>query len=98
MRCHPAPSARPAAPSALSIPARRPAACAKGRRLQGILAMRLPCLLLVALLLALAAGPARAGTQELRLALARLIETLDAGLTRNDLRALRIEINAEIRV
>ncbi len=42
--------------------------------------------------------PAAAGTAELRLSLARLIETLDAGLTRGDLRSLRIEINAEIRV
>jgi hypothetical protein len=42
--------------------------------------------------------PASAGTAELRLSLARLIETLDAGLTRGDLRSLRIEINAEIRV
>jgi len=44
------------------------------------------------------ASPAGAGTQELRLSLARLIETLDAGLTRADLRALRIEVAAEIRV
>jgi hypothetical protein len=59
----------------------------------------LPRFLLPAmLLLACAAAPARAGTQELRLGLARLIETLDAGLTRADLRTLRIEIGAEIRV
>jgi hypothetical protein len=45
-----------------------------------------------------AAAPARAGTPELRIALARLIETLDAGLTRADLRTLRIDANAEIRV
>ncbi|MFZ4407577.1 MAG: hypothetical protein ACOYOH_09555 [Paracraurococcus sp.] len=61
--------------------------------------MPLPRFLLPAmLLLACAAAPARAGTQELRLGLARLIETLDAGLTRADLRTLRIEIGAEIRV
>jgi hypothetical protein len=52
-------------------------------------------LLLLAALLAL---PAQAGQVELRLAVARLIETLDAGLTRADLRALRIEIGAEVRV
>lgn len=43
-------------------------------------------------------GAAQAGVPELRLAVARLIETLDAGLTRTDLRSLRIEIGAEIRV
>jgi len=50
--------------------------------------------------LALAGGilPAQANVPELRLWVARLIETLDAGLTRNDLRALRIEIGAQIRV
>ncbi len=41
---------------------------------------------------------AEAGPAELRLWVARLIETLDAGLTRTDLRSLRIEIGAEIRV
>lgn len=41
---------------------------------------------------------AQAGQAELRLWVARLIETLDAGLTRGDLRNLRIEIGAEIRV
>lgn len=40
----------------------------------------------------------QAGVPELRLWIARLIETLDAGLTRIDLRTLRIEIGAEIRV
>jgi len=49
------------------------------------------------LILALA-SPAGAGQAELRLWLARLIETLDAGLTRADLRSLRIEIGAEIRL
>jgi hypothetical protein len=44
------------------------------------------------------AMPAQAGVAELRLWVARLIETLDAGLTRADLRSLRIEIGAEIRV
>lgn len=54
---------------------------------------------LAALLLAVPlAMPAQAGQAELRLAVARLIETLDAGLTRADLRALRIEIGAETRV
>lgn len=50
------------------------------------------------LALALPLTPAQAGVAELRLAVARLIETLDAGLTRPDLRSLRIEIGAEIRV
>ena len=54
--------------------------------------------LLLGLALALPLAPAQAGVAELRLGVARLIETLDAGLTRNDLRSLRIEIGAEIRV
>jgi hypothetical protein len=41
---------------------------------------------------------AQANPAELRLWVARLIETLDAGLTRADLRSLRIEIGAHIRV
>jgi hypothetical protein len=41
---------------------------------------------------------AQASQAELRLWVARLIETLDAGLTRVDLRSLRIEIGAQIRV
>lgn len=41
---------------------------------------------------------AQANPAELRLWVARLIETLDAGLTRTDLRSLRIEIGAQIRV
>lgn len=54
--------------------------------------------LLLGLTLALPLSPAQAGVAELRLGVARLIETLDAGLTRTDLRSLRIEIGAEIRV
>jgi hypothetical protein len=54
--------------------------------------------LVLSLALALAWAPAQAGVPELRLWVARLIETLDAGLTRGDLRSLRIEIGAEIRV
>lgn len=48
--------------------------------------------------LAAAPAPARAGTPELSLAIARLLESLDAGLSRADLRALRIEIGAELRL
>ena len=59
--------------------------------------MTLPSLML-GLALALPLTPAQAGVPELRLWVARLIETLDAGLTRGDLRNLRIEIGAEIRV
>lgn len=59
--------------------------------------MTLPSLTL-GLALALPWAPAQAGVPELRLWVARLIETLDAGLTRGDLRNLRIEIGAEIRV
>lgn len=59
---------------------------------------RLGTVLAALLLAALAALPAQAGQAELRLAVARLIETLDAGLSRADLRALRIEIGAETRV
>lgn len=56
-------------------------------------------LLVFALFAGLAASaPADAGTPELRLWIARLIESVDAGLTRAELRQLRIEINAEIRV
>ncbi len=54
--------------------------------------------LVLGLALTLPWAPAQAGVPELRLWVARLIETLDAGLTRNDLRVLRIEIGAEIRV
>ncbi len=54
--------------------------------------------LVLGLALALPWAPVQAGVPELRLAVARLIETLDAGLTRADLRNLRIEIGAEIRV
>lgn len=58
--------------------------------------------LLLALTLALP-GPApfaraQANQGEMRLWVARLIETLDAGLTRADLRSLRIEIGAQTRV
>lgn len=53
------------------------------------------CLLLALTLhLGLSATPAWAGPAELRLWIARQIETLDAGLTRGDLRTLRIEIGA----
>jgi hypothetical protein len=54
--------------------------------------------LLLGLALVFPFTPAQAGVAELRLSVARLIETLDAGLTRTDLRTLRIEIGAEIRV
>jgi hypothetical protein len=59
-------------------------------------------LLTAALLLTigLVAAPrsAVAGVPELRLAVARLIESLDAGLGPAELRQQRIDINAEIRV
>lgn len=54
--------------------------------------------LVLGLLLAMPLESAQAGQAELRLWVARLIETLDAGLTRADLRHLRIEIGAEIRI
>ena len=54
--------------------------------------------LLLGLALVVPFSPARAGVAELRLWVARQIEPLDAGLTRTDLRTLRIEIGAEIRI
>ncbi len=54
--------------------------------------------LLLALVLAAQPRPAAAGLPEIRLWLARLMESLDAGLGPAELRQLRVEINAEIRV
>ena len=49
-------------------------------------------------LLALSWQPAMAGTAELRHGIARLLESLDAGLSRGDLHGLRIDIGTEIRL
>ncbi len=48
--------------------------------------------------MALAAGPARAEVPDLSYSLAKLLESLDAGLSRGELHAMRIEIGALIRL